>query len=168
MKALIQFLNNILYRYDIEVAEMQSILAKLSFALVLFGVITPSGLHQFTQFVIANSHFGIPVFCVIALATGLLHLIGMVKDNIEIRRLAAFTSVMTWTFLTATLITQGIPVVTLLSGTFVLSSALVYLRLTGILNKRSFDRKTNNERNDTHHCLNTGGTAGMDTGTGEG
>lgn len=141
MGKIIDFFIRILYKYDIEIAELQSILAKFSSIFILLGIFDFSRLERFILFIRHHEPLGIPVFCIIATLIASFHFYGLVKNNTKIRKVGSFFSILTWTFLATILIIKGAPIAFLLSSTFILSSSLVYLRLSGILSSSDESNK---------------------------
>lgn len=128
MKSLIDLIKRILYGYDIEIAEIESILSK-----VMMGIAALVGLlstKDISLIILANKA-NIPLLSIIMIFTGILHTIGLAKYKVNYRRLASFIACIAWFFITFSIgFNHMVSYATL---TFALSSALVYLRLTGIL-----------------------------------
>jgi len=131
MKGFLDLIRNILYRYDIEIAEFQSIWAKVLVGVGLLVGLSPKEDLAYTAISTASN---LSLLSTGIIIIGIVHTIGMVKDSINYRRLASLLACIVWSYITVVVgLKHGI--LALITSTFALSSALVYLRLTGILSR---------------------------------
>ena len=144
MSKLVAFLKKILYKYDIEIAELQSILGKMFLGLALIlGV----GNSSDSTYVSLIHSIPLSLLCFLLMAEGLVHLLGMIRESVRIRRNASLWAVISWCFITTVLRLHG-DMVAYISATFVLSSGLIYLRLNNVLTQSS-PREPAHEPNDS-------------------
>ena len=122
MSYIIDFLKKILLKHDIEIAEFQSILAKsLCGILLIFG--TPAHTVGYNTL---SKAINIYVLGVVLSSVAFIYFFGLVKGNRRIRSVTSFISCIIWAFITvATAFKHDLLMV--LSFTFALSSALIYL-----------------------------------------
>jgi hypothetical protein len=150
MRGFMNLIWNLLYRYDIEIAELQSILAK-----VILGVVFLINLPNVDDagYKAIETSVDYRILSVAVCILGIFHIIGMMGDKVNYRRLASLLSCVIWSYLTV-VIGKTHDIFAILSSTFALSSALVYLRLTGILS-RSQRRNNVNEGVSTISSVST-------------
>ena len=131
MQRIRGLVKNLLYYWDIEIAELQSILAIILLAVfLLFGLAPPNS----SLYLVTPKIFGLELLTLVVFAIAILHFIGLSFDELKLRRASSLVSCALWTYLTVA-IWRRHDMFAILSLTFVLSSGLVYLRLTKILER---------------------------------
>jgi hypothetical protein len=131
MSKLKTLVNNLLHEWDIEIAELQSILAIIILsASLLLGLTSPSS----PLYLVTPKIFGFEILALAAFAISILHLGGLAFGNTCLRRWSSLAQCALWTYLTVS-IWRRHDTFALVSVTFILSSGLVYLRLTRILER---------------------------------
>ena len=122
---------NILYYWDIEIAELQSILAIILLSVLMITRVIPS---SSPLYLVTPTLFGFQSLSLVVLAIAILHLAGLIFGSAAMRRISSLLACSVWTYLTVA-IGHRHDAFAILSLTFVVSSALVYLRLTKVLER---------------------------------
>jgi hypothetical protein len=130
MKKFTRFMQDLLYHWDIEIAEVQSILAIIFVASSL--LLDPYRFNSILAEVLPKGIYSLVVFSVLMLAAAASHFLGLLEDSMQYRRIGNILSCMMWVYLTVVVGARH-DMFALLAATFALSSALVYLRLTKLL-----------------------------------